>query len=245
MTTLREMAEKVLATAHLNRCVRGYNENEGEYAEGSCKAGATHRITSPHEDRRWDYCEACAKEVHAGIEYNHRWPLDAIDGVQGLLAAQELARAVLAAETVQYFARDMVYHHLIHHPLPWRDVHDWTHEVTAADGTVIVKCMTGEQAATVIAMAEQLQAELEAPIPTIGEDGCEDTAAPATAAPPDASPSEVARVVREACVDALTHEDIRDGMSLSNARWAIRHLDLDAILAGMASESSRDGVSGQ
>ena len=165
MTTLREMAEKVLATAQLSRCVEGYNEDTGEYNEGACEEGATHRITSPHEGQRYDYCETCAKRIHAGIKYNHRWSLWPIDGVEGILAAQELARAVINAETVQYFARDMVFQHLLNHPLPWRVEHDWTQEVTAADGTIIVKCMTREQAAAVIKMAEELRAELDTPIP--------------------------------------------------------------------------------
>lgn len=163
MTTLRELAEKVLATAQLQRCSRGYSDDTGEYEAGSCEEDATHRITSPHEDRRWDYCEACAKEIHASIEHNHRWSLWTIPGLEGIIAAQALARAVLNAETVQYFARDMVFHHLLNHPLPWRVERDWTHEVTAADGTVIVKCMTGEQAAAVIAMAEEIQADLDNP----------------------------------------------------------------------------------
>lgn len=98
MTSLRELAEKVLATAQLNRCHSGYDEDTGEYEEGACEAGATHRITGPHDQPGGDFCEACAKRIHAGIEYNHRWSLWPIDGVEGLLAAQELAKAVLAAE---------------------------------------------------------------------------------------------------------------------------------------------------
>jgi hypothetical protein len=168
MTALREMAQKVLTSTQLQRCFRGYSEDTGEYEDWSCKAEATHRITSPHEDQRWDYCEKCAREIHANIKYNYRWSLRTIPGLEGVIAARELAKAVLNAETAQYFARDMVFHHLLHHPLPWRDEHDWTHEVTAADGTIIVKCMTAAQAAAVIAMAEEIRAELDTP----AEDSC-------------------------------------------------------------------------
>lgn len=62
-------------------------------------------------------------------------------------------------------ARDMVSHYLIHHPLPWRVEHDWTHEVTAADGAIICKCMTHGRAMAVIALAEKIRAELDTPIP--------------------------------------------------------------------------------
>lgn len=165
MPSLREQAENVLKTCRLERCSRGYSEDTGEYAEGSCENDATHRITSPHGDQRWDYCEACAKEIHGGIEFNHRWTLFTIPGLEGVITARALAQAVLKAETVQYFARDMLFHHLLHHPLPWRVEHDWTYEVTAADGTIIVKCMTHEQAKAIITTAEELQADLDTPIP--------------------------------------------------------------------------------
>jgi len=95
MTTLREMAEKVLATARLQRCSSGYSENTGEYEAGSCEALATHRITSPHEDEHWDYCENCARENHAEIPHNHRWSLWTIPGLEGVIAARELAKAVV------------------------------------------------------------------------------------------------------------------------------------------------------
>lgn len=163
MMNLREQAQKVLASCHLNRCEhrceRGYHEDLGEYVEGACEEGATHRITSPHEDRRWDYCEKCAREVHAGIEYNHRWSLWPIYGTEGILAARELAIAVMASLDT---ARDVVAHALVLHPLPWRVEHDWTYEVTAADGTIITKCQSPERAQAVVTMAEDLQAEWDA-----------------------------------------------------------------------------------
>lgn len=204
------MAEKVLATCRLQRCSIGYSDDTGEYEAGSCEADATHRITSPHDDRRWDYCEKCAREEHAKIEYGHRWNLWTIPGLEGFLAAQALARtvlsrrwspskvaeavreacadalsrrvipddmslamarsaihdldlvAILARETVHdRIAYDMVSHNLIQHPLPWRVERDWTHEVTAADGTIITKCMTADHAAAVIAMAEQIRADMD------------------------------------------------------------------------------------
>lgn len=170
MTTPRELAEKVLATCRLQRCSRGYNDNTGEYEAGSCEEDATHRITSPHEDRRWDYCAACAKEIHASIEHNHRWSLWTIPGLEGVTAAQALARAVIEASVVlDRVAYDMVSHNLIHHPLPWRVERDWTHEVTAADGTIITKCQTHEHAAAVITLAEQIRAFLDEPTPEDAE----------------------------------------------------------------------------
>lgn len=122
---LREQANRVLATCHISRCERGYDENgfdNGEYfAPGSCEEGATHRITSPHEDQRYDYCEKCAREVHAGIEYNHRWSLRPIREVEGIIEARKLAEAVLATlHEVENFNRLMVTHSLAQHPFPWR-----------------------------------------------------------------------------------------------------------------------------
>lgn len=46
------------------------------------------------------------------------------------------------------------------HPLPWRIEQDWTSEVTAADGTTIVKCMTPQEAEWVIKLAEKITKDL-------------------------------------------------------------------------------------
>lgn len=59
-------------------------------------------------------------------------------------------------------AHDVVWHAMLHHPLPWRVERDWTHEVTAADGTIVAKCMTHERAAAIIATAERIAATLAA-----------------------------------------------------------------------------------
>jgi len=81
-------------------------------------------------------------------------------------AAHELALAVLDAEAVRSdIAHDVVLHNLIHHPLPWRVERDWTYEVTAADGTIITKCMSHERAMAIIALAEKLQNDLNTPLP--------------------------------------------------------------------------------
>ena len=59
---------------------------------------------------------------------------------------------------------DLVRHAVLHHPLPWRIEDDWTREVTAKDGTIIAKCMTHARAAAIIATAEKIRAELDAPM---------------------------------------------------------------------------------
>lgn len=44
---------------------------------------------------------------------------------------------------------------LLDHPLPWRVERDWTHEVIAADKTVIAKFPNTEEAAKFIELAEE------------------------------------------------------------------------------------------
>ncbi len=43
------------------------------------------------------------------------------------------------------------------HPLPWRIEHDWTVEVHAADGCIVAKCQSDEEAESVIEWAEEQQ----------------------------------------------------------------------------------------
>lgn len=50
-------------------------------------------------------------------------------------------------------ARRMISFQLLYHPLPWAVVEDWTFEVTAKDGTVIVKTPTSEEARRVVEIA--------------------------------------------------------------------------------------------
>ena len=59
----------------------------------------------------------------------------------------------------------------LHHPLPWRVEQDWTHEVTAADGTIIAKCMTYDRAAAIVAMAQAIRADLDTPTEEAATDG--------------------------------------------------------------------------
>jgi hypothetical protein len=50
----------------------------------------------------------------------------------------------------------MISFQLLYHPLPWAVVEDWTFEVTAKDGTVIVKTPTVEEARRVIEIAVEV-----------------------------------------------------------------------------------------
>lgn len=50
---------------------------------------------------------------------------------------------------------------LLNHPLPWRVERDWSHEVGAEDGTIVAKCMTYEEAETIVDYATRRQAELD------------------------------------------------------------------------------------
>lgn len=72
----------------------------------------------------------------------------------------DIAEAKVADE--ETIARDVVFLRLLEHPLPWRVEHDWTYEVTAADGAIIAKCATAARAAAVVAIAERIRADLDA-----------------------------------------------------------------------------------
>lgn len=52
--------------------------------------------------------------------------------------------------------RRMISLQLLCHPLPWAVVEDWTFEVTAEDGEVIVKTPTAEEALRVIEIAVEV-----------------------------------------------------------------------------------------
>lgn len=54
------------------------------------------------------------------------------------------------------------------HPLPWRIEHDWTVEVHAADGYIVAKCQSDEEAESVIEWAKEQQEILDA---IFGDDG--------------------------------------------------------------------------
>lgn len=59
--------------------------------------------------------------------------------------------------------RRLLFQALLDHPLPWRIEEDWTKEVTASDGFIIVKCRTREEAGEFISFAEGFwQKHLEA-----------------------------------------------------------------------------------
>jgi len=47
------------------------------------------------------------------------------------------------------------------HPLPWRIEHDWTVEVHAADGHIVAKCQSVEEAESVIDWAKEMHQILE------------------------------------------------------------------------------------
>jgi hypothetical protein len=49
---------------------------------------------------------------------------------------------------------------ILEHPLPWRVEQDWTNEVTDADGNIVVKCQTAEEAQAIIDLAMQQDDEL-------------------------------------------------------------------------------------
>lgn len=50
---------------------------------------------------------------------------------------------------------------LITNPLPWRVNLDWNYEVVAANGTVIVRCPSEDEAQTIIELAEGIQTNLD------------------------------------------------------------------------------------
>jgi hypothetical protein len=62
--------------------------------------------------------------------------------------------------SLERLARDMVFHQMLYHPLPWRIDHDWTVEVVASDNHIIVKT-DYETAREVVALAESIQKELD------------------------------------------------------------------------------------
>lgn len=51
--------------------------------------------------------------------------------------------------------RRLISFQILYHPLPWSVVEDWTFEVTAKDGAVIVKTPTAEEARRVIEIAAE------------------------------------------------------------------------------------------
>lgn len=51
------------------------------------------------------------------------------------------------------------------HKLPWRIEEDWTLEITAANGAIIVKCQKGDEALKIIELAEAIEKDLRTPIP--------------------------------------------------------------------------------
>lgn len=114
------------------------------------------------------YCDA-NRSVGIMVDPRHlRTVLDAIASADERAAslAAERDAAVARAErlaTAQDVSRDVVWYAMLHHGLPWRVEQDWTHEVTAADGTVIAKCMTHTRAAAIIALAESIDADHRKP----------------------------------------------------------------------------------
>ena len=56
--------------------------------------------------------------------------------------------------------RDMLWHAVLLHPLPWRIEQDWAWEVIAADGTTVAKCQTPARAQAVVATTEAMMAEM-------------------------------------------------------------------------------------
>lgn len=93
--------------------------------------------------------------------------LSKMHGAVGMLANSHLLRE----DKLQAIAHDLVLSALLAHPLPWRVEQDWTHEVTAADGTIIAKCMTYDRAAAIVAMAQAIRADLDTPTEEAATDG--------------------------------------------------------------------------
>ncbi len=56
--------------------------------------------------------------------------------------------------------RRIISFQLICHPLPWEVVEDWTFEVAAKDGTVIVKTPTRSEADRVIEIAVEVDRQM-------------------------------------------------------------------------------------
>jgi hypothetical protein len=79
------------AYAPAGLCMMGVEES-GE--DSTCGQPATHKLTGPHDyDPDHWYCEAHGREVHAGIEHNHRWRVTPLPGVAESVA---LATEVIA-----------------------------------------------------------------------------------------------------------------------------------------------------
>lgn len=100
--------------------------------------------------------EGHAAEVAAAVD-------DAVRRERDMWQAQIETTTTDAADALDMID-DLVRHAVLHHPLPWRIEDDWTREVTAKDGTIIAKCMTHARAAAIIATAEKIRAELDAPM---------------------------------------------------------------------------------
>lgn len=58
-------------------------------------------------------------------------------------------------------ADELLFQQMQDHPLPWHIEHDWTYEVTAADGHIIAKCRFPGQAGLIIQRAGFWQKDIE------------------------------------------------------------------------------------
>jgi hypothetical protein len=58
--------------------------------------------------------------------------------------------------TLNGLLTEVLYQLLDDHPLPWRVEPDWTQEVRAADGAIVAKFRTREEADALIAIAEEV-----------------------------------------------------------------------------------------
>lgn len=106
----------------------------------------------------------CLRCKNTGVEHVTR-PDGRIDSYECSACAGTSAHIpvlIAALRTSDAVAHDVVWHAVLEHPLPWTVDRDWTHEVTAKDGTVVAKCMTHARAAAIIALAEQIRAEVDA-----------------------------------------------------------------------------------
>lgn len=83
------------------------------------------------------------------------------------IAGDAMTAGLAECERLRDALRRMVQYAMLSHPLPWHIEEDWTKEVSAADGFIIVKCMTMAEAATIIREAEEYQAEMDAVIPDV------------------------------------------------------------------------------
>ena len=147
-------------------------QNAGTPPEAWCvvdEAGAVHAVSVAATPGQWR--ATAADGPHEGLanesSKSARRAVTAVAVRAGWEPAEILAPGVATrAEALRELAdvaNDVVRHALLHHPLPWRIEDDWTREVTAADGTIIAKCMTFARAEAVIALATAIRAELDAP----------------------------------------------------------------------------------